>query len=97
MTGEGEAPAADPLPQDVEIGLEKLSTVSEPVQVGPGNELGEPAVGTVARWVRQGRNGFGKIAERRPDGVERPIVLTQSRMGAPCTKAAAPPLSIEEP
>jgi hypothetical protein len=56
VTGEGEAAAGDPFAQDVDIGLEKLATVCEAVQIGPGNELGEPAVGTVAGRVCQRRN-----------------------------------------
>jgi hypothetical protein len=82
MTGEGETPAGDPFAQDVDIGLEKLSPLSEPVQVGSGNELGEPAVGTVAGRVRQRRNGLGKIAERRPDFAKGPVMIGEPRVDA---------------
>jgi hypothetical protein len=80
VTREGEASAGDPFAQNVDIGLEKRPTVSQPVKVGSGNEFGEPSIGAIARRVGQRRNGFGKIAERRPDFVERPLMIGEARV-----------------
>jgi hypothetical protein len=66
-----------------EIALQKTPKWSEPVQIGPGNELGEHSVGYFAWRIRQRRNRLGKIAERRPDILTREVRGTSRNVMVP--------------